>query len=50
MVAAGDGAPRLCDAGDLLAIAAELLIAHLAAHYDVTVLRGCERKAYEELR
>src|ERR1700676_2487518 len=25
MVAAGDGAPRLCDAGDLLAIAAELL-------------------------
>jgi hypothetical protein len=42
MVATGDGVPRLCDAGDLLALAAERLIAHLAAHYDVTVLRGCE--------
>ncbi len=42
MVAAGDGAPQLRDAGDLLALAAERLIAHLVAHYDVTVLRGYE--------
>jgi hypothetical protein len=41
-VEAASGAPRLSDVGDLLALAAERLIAHLASQYDVKVLRGCE--------
>jgi hypothetical protein len=42
MVEESDGAPLLSDAGNLLAMAAERLIAHLIERYDVTVLRGCE--------
>jgi hypothetical protein len=42
MVEAGDGPPSLSDAGDLLELAAERLLAFLAARYDVSVLRGRE--------
>jgi hypothetical protein len=50
MVAAGDGAPYLSDVGDLLALAAERLISHLAARYDVKVLRGCEIDTIRRLK
>jgi hypothetical protein len=42
MVEAGDGPPTLADAGELLALATERLLAYLTARYDVTVLRGHE--------
>lgn len=42
IVEAADSAPRLSDAGDLLALATERLIAHLVSLYGVKVLRGCE--------
>ncbi|REG61281.1 hypothetical protein B0G80_4123 [Paraburkholderia sp. BL6669N2] len=37
-----DGAPLLSEVGELLTLAAERLIAHLAEHFDVDVLRGHE--------
>ncbi|MFT4065249.1 hypothetical protein [Paraburkholderia sp.] len=42
MVEVADGPPNLADAGALLALATELLLAYLTARYDVTVLRGHE--------
>lgn len=42
MVEAADGPPSLADAGALLALATERLLAYLTARYEVTVLRGCE--------
>jgi hypothetical protein len=42
MVEAADGPPSLTDAGALLALATERLLAYLTARYDVTVLRGRE--------
>jgi hypothetical protein len=42
MVEAADGPPSLADAGALLALATEQLLAYLTARYDVTVLRGRE--------
>jgi hypothetical protein len=42
MVEAADGPPSLTDAGALLALATEQLLAYLTARYDVTVLRGRE--------
>jgi len=42
MVEVADGPPSLTDAGALLALATEQLLAYLSARYDVTVLRGRE--------
>jgi hypothetical protein len=42
MIEAADGPPNLADAGALLALATEQLLAYLTARYDVTVLRGHE--------
>jgi len=42
MVAVAEGPPSLSDAGELLALATERLLAYLTARYDVTVLRGRE--------
>ncbi|CAD6524200.1 hypothetical protein LMG28140_01578 [Paraburkholderia metrosideri] len=42
MVDAADGPPMLTEAGALLALATERLLAYLTARYDVTVLRGRE--------
>jgi hypothetical protein len=42
MVEAADGPSSLADAGALLALATERLLAYLTARYDVTVLRGRE--------
>lgn len=42
MVEVADGPPSLTDAGALLALATEQLLAYLTARYDVTVLRGRE--------
>lgn len=42
MVEAADGPPNLTEAGALLALATEQLLAYLTARYNVTVLRGRE--------
>jgi len=49
MVAAGNGPPSLSVAGDLLALAAERLLAYLSARYDVSVLRGREIETIRRL-
>ena len=50
MIEAADGPPRLTDAGALLAMATEQLLAYLTARYDVSVLRGHEIDKIRRLR
>lgn len=50
MVETGDGAPSLAEAGELLALATERLLAYLTDRYDVSVLRGHEIDRIRQLQ